>query len=189
MDDYSPKALPFMKDLVDRYYAAGVRLNALYADEMHIQQDWGYFKHHDHGEFAMRYVSPGLVREYAARYGSEFQDFAKYLLYFAHGQEDFASDLTAKQGMMHVFGASPEEIRRTSLFRARYYKLLQDGVVDLFVEGKHYAEQKMGYKLEARAHATWAESPTIDYWEVGKENHNRSKYEYTSNFIWSNTVQ
>ena len=47
--------------------AAGVKLNGLYADEMHIQQDWAYFNHHDHGEFALRYVSPGLAKEYARR--------------------------------------------------------------------------------------------------------------------------
>ncbi|MCE5218550.1 hypothetical protein LLH03_16125, partial [bacterium] len=127
-------------------------------------------------------------RRYAELYGAEFADFAKYLIYFVHGQEDCATDLTAKQGVMHVFGASPREIRRTALFRARYYHLLQDGVVDLFVQAKRHAEQCMGHKLEARAHATWAESPTIDKWETGRENHFASAYDYTSNFVWSNTV-
>jgi len=188
LDYFSPKALPFLTDLVDRYAAAGVKLNGLYSDEMHIQQDWGYSSHHDNGEFALRYVSPGLAREYAARYGAEFQDFAKYLVYFLHGQEDSARDLSAKRGIMHVFGASPEAIRRTALFRARYYRLLQDGVVDLFVRAKHHAEAKMGRKLAARYHATWAQSPTIDFWDVGRLNANANKYEYTSNFLWSNTV-
>jgi len=188
MDYFSPKTLPFLTHLVDRYAAAGIRLNALYSDEMHIQQDWAYFKHHDHGEFALRYVSPGLAREFAARYGAEYADFAKYLVYFVHGQEDFAVDLTAKQGIMHTFGATPEAIQRTALFRARYYHLLQDGVVDLFVQAKHYAEQKMGQQLPSRAHATWAESPTIDYWRNNEAGHGRAQYEYTSNFVWSNTV-
>ena len=187
MDSFSPKALPFLTNLVDRYAAAGIRLNALYSDEMHIQQDWNYFGHHDHGEFALRYVSPGLAREFAARYGSEYADFAKYLIYFVHGQEDFAVDLSAKQDVMHSFGATPEAIERTALFRARYYHLLQDGVVDLFVQAKHYAEQKMGQQLASRAHATWAESPTIDYWRNNETGH--AQYEYTSNFVWSNTVQ
>ena len=161
-------------------------MNALYSDEMHIQQDWAYFSHHDHGEFALRYVSPGLAREFAARYGAEYADFAKYLIYFVHGQEDFAIDLSAKQDVAHVFGATPDAIERTALFRARYYHLLQNGVVDLFVHAKHYAEQKMGRQLTARAHATWAESPTIDYWRNNETGH--AQYEYTSNFVWSNTV-
>jgi hypothetical protein len=188
MDYFSPRALPFLTGVVDRYAAAGVKLNALYSDEMHIQGDWAYFNHHDHGEFAVRYVSPHLAREFAARYGAAYGDFAKYLVYFVHGQEDGASDLSAKQGVMHVFGASPADVRRTALFRARYYRLLQDGVVDLFVQAKRHAEQKAGYKLEARGHATWAQSPTIDFWDVGRQNRARQQYEYTSNFVWSNTV-
>ncbi len=189
MDYFSPRALPFLTGLIDRYAAAGIRLNALYGDEMHIQQDWNYYGHHDHGEFAMRYVSPGLAREYAARYGSQYADFAKYLVYFLHGQEDSANDLSAKQGIQHTFGSTPEAIQQTALFRARYYRLLQDSVVNLFVKAKHYAEKKMGHRLESRAHATWAESPTIDYWGAGESNRWRPKYEYTSDFVWSNTVQ
>ncbi len=189
MDYFSDKALPFLKSLVDKYAAAGVKLNALYSDEMHIQQDWDYFHHHDHGEFALRYVSPGLAKEYARRYGAEYADFAKYLVYFCYGQEDWANDLSAREGASDVFGATPEEIQRTALFRARYYHLLQNGVVDLFTQAKHYAERVMGHRLEARAHATWAESPTIDYWRTGSQPMFRSAYEYTSNFVWSNTVQ
>jgi hypothetical protein len=188
MDYFSPQALPFLTHLVDRYALAGIHLNALYSDEMHIQQDWRYFGHHDHGEFVLRYVSPGLARAFAARYGAEYADFAKYLVYFVHGQEDFAIDLTAKQDVMHTFGSTPEAIEQTALFRARYFHLLQDGVVDLFVQAKHYAEQKMGQQLPARAHATWAESPTIDYWRNNEAGHGQAQYEYTSNFVWSNTV-
>ncbi len=188
MDYFSPKALPFLTNLVDKYSAAGIRLNGLYSDEMHIQQDWAYFSHHDNGEFALRYVSPGLAREFAARYGAQYADFAKYLVYFVHGQEDTANDLSAKQGIMHAFGATPQAVRETALFRARYYQLLQNGVVDLFVQAKRYAERKMGHRLEARAHATWAESPTIDYWGTGESTRWRPQYEYTSNFVWSNTV-
>ncbi len=189
MDYFSPRALPYLQDLVDRYADAGVRLNALYSDEMHIQQDWGYFWHHDNGEFALRYVSPGLQTEYARRYGSGFADFARYLVYFCSGQEDGRNDLFARIPLQHVFGDTPEDIHRTALFRARYYQLLQDGVVDLFVKAKHHAERRFGHRLEARAHATWAESPTCDYWDVGQQNGHRLRYEYTSDFVWSNTVQ
>lgn len=188
MDYFSDEALPFLKGLIDRYANAGVRLNALYSDETHIQQDWAYFNHHEHGEFAMRYVTDSLARRYAQLYGERYRDFAKYLLYFVYAQEDFASDLTARQPVMHVFGATPEAIRETALSRSRYYRLLQDGVVELFTTAKRYAEQRMGHKLESRAHATWAESPTVDYWNVGQDNMNRYKYEYTPNFVWSVTV-
>ncbi|MCC6795684.1 MAG: hypothetical protein IT366_11255 [Candidatus Hydrogenedentes bacterium] len=189
MDYFSPNALPFLKQLIDKYLDAGVKLNALYSDEMHIQQDWHYFAHHDNGEFALRYVTPHLSRVYAEKYGAEFGDLAKYMVYFTHGQEDTASTVGAKDGRMHVFGDSPEATRRTALFRARYYRLLQDSVVDLFAQAKRYAEERIGYRLEARAHATWAQSPTIDKWNTGRQNQFRSFYEYTSNFVWSNTVQ
>lgn len=188
MDYFSAKALPFLEGLVDRYIAAGVKLNGLYSDEMHIQGDWGYFGHHDHGEFTLRYVSDGLRKRYAELYGAEYLDFAKYLVYFTYGQEDAAADLSARQGIQHAFGATPEEIRKTALFRSRYYRLLQDTVVDLFTAAKRHAEAKTGHRLEARAHATWAQSPTIDYWEAGRQNRNTQMYEYTSNFVWSNTV-
>jgi hypothetical protein len=188
MDYFSDQALPYLKALGDKYADAGVKLNALYSDEMHIQQDWGYFNHHDNGEFAMRYVSPGLARVFAETYGEEYADFAKYLIYFVHGQEDTANDLSAKAGRMHVFGDTPEAIRATALFRSRYYRLLQDGVVELFVAAKRHLEGRMGYLLHTRAHATWAESPTIDKWDTGGEPHQQNQYEYTSNFIWSDTV-
>ena len=188
MDYFSEKAPRFLKALVDKYIDAGVKLNGLYSDEMHIQQDWCYDRHHDNGEFALRYVSDGLASEFARRYGARYRDFAKYLLYFVYGQEDTANDVLAKDGVMHVFGASPQAIRETALFRAQYYHLLQDGVTDLCVAAKRYAESRIGYRLQARAHATWAESPTCDYWRTGQENGNKLKYEYTSSFVWSNTV-
>lgn len=188
MDYFSEKALPFLKDLVDRYTAAGIRFNGLYSDEMHIQQDWGYFNHHDNGEFAVRYVSDGFRRRFSKAYGRQYADFAKYLVYFCRGQEDTRNDLDAKAGLMHVFGPSPEDIGRTALFRARYYRMLQDGVVDLFLAARRYLEKKMGHRVLTRAHATWAESPTIDRWDVGRDRHAPNQYEYTSNFVWSCTV-
>ncbi len=188
MDYFSQQALPFLIDLVDRYVDAGIRFNGLYSDEMHIQQDWGYFDHHDNGEFAVRYVSDGFCKRFAEEYGSEYEDFAKYLVYFCRGQEDTRNDLEAKRGMMHVFGFTPRDIRRTALFRARYYRMLQDGVVDLFLAAKRHLEKQMGHRLHTRAHATWAESPTVDHWKVGPDHSPRNRYEYTSNFVWSCTV-
>lgn len=188
MDYFSESALPYLKALGDKYVDAGVKLNGLYSDEMHIQQNWTYFSHHDHGQFSVRYVSPGFARRFADAYGDAYADFAKYLVYFVHGQEDGANDLSAKADVMHVFGDSPEDIQRTALFRANYYRLLQNGVVDLFTAAKQHLERRMGYRLEARAHATWAESPTIDKWDTGRQHHQAHQYEYTSNFVWSCTV-
>jgi hypothetical protein len=54
-------------------------MNGLYADEMHIQQDWAYFAHHDQASFTLRYVSPNLAEEYARRYGASIKDFARDL--------------------------------------------------------------------------------------------------------------
>jgi hypothetical protein len=190
MDCFSDKALPYLKGLVDRYADAGIKLSGLYSDEPHLMGDWSYHQHHDHGQFAMRYVSPGFNEKFAQRFGAKYRDFAKYLVYFVYGQEDAAIDLTATQGVMHVFGPSPQDIRRTALFRAHYYRFLQDGVADLLVQAKRHAERRMGYRLEARGHATWAESPTCDSWlESAGAKPFQNRYEYTSDFVWSNTVQ
>lgn len=189
MDYFSPKARPFLEDLIDRYHRAGVPLNGLYADEMHIQQDWVYHSHHDEGQFTLRYLTPHLARDYAERYGAEFADFEKYLVYFCYAQHGFASGLEAALPAQHVLGDRPEDIQRTFLLRRRYYDLLTRRVVGLFTEAREYAERQYGHELEARAHATWAQSPTIDRWDTGPRTHAPRQYEYTSNFQWSNTVQ
>jgi hypothetical protein len=190
MDYFSPKALPYLENLVDRYLKAGVKLNGLYADEMHIQGDWVKKGHEDNGEFDIRYMTDSFAARYAQLYGAQYRDFAKYMVYFAYAQEDSVSTMAAKQGVMHVFGASPQDIRRTALFRARYFHLLNDQVVDLFTAAKTYAEGKVGYRLDAPNHATWAQSPTMDYFATENEDTTHAEmYDYTANFIWSNAVQ
>ena len=189
MDYFSPKAMPFLKELVDRYHQAGVPLNGSYADEMHIQQDWVYHTHHDEGQFTLRYLTPNLARTFAAQYGPEFADLEKYLVYFAYGQHGFLPGLEARDAAQHVLGASPVEVQRTFLLRRHYYDLLTRTVVGLFAGAKRYAEEKYGHELESRAHATWAQSPTIDRWETGPAPQAPHQYEYTPNFRWSNTVQ
>ena len=189
MDYFSPKALPFLKDLVERYHRAGIPLNGLYSDEMHIQQDWAYFSHHDEGQFTLRFLTPNLARAFAGMYGAEFADLEKFLVYFCYGQHGFLSSLDARLPAQHVLGASPEDIQRTFLLRRRYYDLLDRTVVGLFTQAREHAEQLYGHALEARAHATWAQSPTIDSWYTGATRHATRQYEYTPNFQWSNTVQ
>ncbi|QEH34984.1 hypothetical protein OJF2_35290 [Aquisphaera giovannonii] len=189
MDYFSDRALPYLKGLVDRYHAAGVPLAGLYSDEVHIQQDWHYDAHHDEGQLAIRYLTPNLARRFAAKYGAEFEDFEKFLVYFAYAQHAFDPTLDARLPALHVLAPNPDGVARTALLRRRYFDLLDRTVVDLFVAAKRHAEGVFGRELEATAHATWAESPTIDFWSPGDGRPmNPMKYEYTPNFLWSNTV-
>ncbi|MHB1462952.1 MAG: hypothetical protein ACYC1M_16800 [Armatimonadota bacterium] len=184
MDYFSPAAPQFMKQIIDKYAAAGVKLNALYSDEMHIQQDWSYWAHHDNGEFALRYLTDNMAAKFAELYGSQYRDMEKMMVYMESGQHDMSVGTWAKATNGHVTANTPNGVAEAALFRSRYFRLLQDQVTDIFTDAKHYAEQKMGHKLESRAHATWAESPTCDY-----VMNNGNKYEYTDSFIWSCTVQ
>ncbi len=189
MDYFSENAFPFLKSLCDKYLEAGIKLHGLYSDEIHIQQDWAYHSHHERGQFNLRYVSPGFQKVFAQKYGNEYSNLAPYMLYFVQGQDIFIEDLSAHQPVQHIIYPGLEGILRTALFRARYYRLLQNGVADLFVSAKKYLEGKIGHQLEARAHATWAESPTCDYWNRNTcEKFWNYAYEYTPEFIWSNTV-
>ena len=189
MDYFSPGALPFLKKLMKKYYDAGINLLGLYSDEMHIQQGWTYHGHHDRGQFTVRYLTENFAKSFARNYGEEFADMDKMMLYFVYGPEIYSPHVTAaKRDMQYVMGDSPEDVQRTALMRDRYYKMLNVQVVDLFLSAKRYAESLYGHELLTRAHATWAQSPTIDYWEVRDLHNDRYKYEYTPNFIWSNTV-
>ena len=49
---------------------------------MHIQFDWDLNEHFGPTEIRTRYVTPSLIREYAARYGEKYIDFARYMVYF-----------------------------------------------------------------------------------------------------------
>ncbi len=191
MDHFSDRALPFLKELIAKYHKAGIPLAGLYSDEVHIQQDWGYDSHHDEGQLAMRYLTPSMARRLAHWYGSESADFEKYLVYFCYAQHGFYPDLEARLPALHTLDPSADGVARTALLRRRYFDLLDRTVVDLFVAAKRHAEQTFGRVLEATAHATWAESPTCDFWDAGdgRRSMNTMKYEYTPNFVWSNTVQ
>lgn len=188
MDYFSPKSAEFLRSLVDQYKAAGVELNALYSDEMHIQSAWNYFSLHENGQYTHRYASKGFEKAFAAKHGAAYGDFAKWMVYFVHGQEEHAHDLVAMGAGQHIPEGTAEGAAQAALFRARYYELLQGGVVDLFAGAKAYAEEAFGRKLEARAHATWAESPTIDLWDAGPRHHSSIQYDYGPDFVWSCTA-
>jgi len=189
LDYFSSKALPFLKNLLKKYSDAKINLVSLYSDEMHLQQDWYYHNHQENGQFSNKYMTTNFAKAYADKYGAQFSDMDKYLLYFMYGAKSFNRTPQASLNTQYVMGESAEDISRTILFRDRYYKMLNNQVVDLFKSAKDYGEQIFKHELPTHAHATWAESPTIDLWETGGLPEHAYQYEYTSNFVWSNTVQ
>ena len=187
MDYFSPQAMPFLKNLLKKYHDKGINLVSLYSDEMHIQQDWYYFVHHQNGQFNSRYLTKGFSDVYQKKFGQELEE--KDLLYFAYGAPTFETGAKAVRNVQYVMGKQPEEIQRTFLLRDRYYKMLNHGVADLFKGAKDYGSSLFGKELTATGHSSWAESPTIDLWDTEKLKENAFKYEYTSNYVWGNTVQ
>ncbi|MDR0845226.1 MAG: hypothetical protein LBN71_08395, partial [Tannerella sp.] len=186
MDYFNADAPGFLKNLMKKYHDKGVNLTSLYSDEMHIQQDWSYFSHHENGQFAERYLTHSMAETYSRKYNQPFDD--RYMLYFAYGAPVFEPFAQSVINVQYVMGPAPEDIHRTFLLRDRYYKMLNNGVVDLFKEAKDYAEELFKRELATGAHASWAESPTIDLWNTEKLPGFANMYEYTSNFVWSNTV-
>jgi hypothetical protein len=189
MDYFSPEVPVFLNNMLGNYHKNGINLTSLYSDEMHIQQDWYYFDHHDNGQFALRYLTKNMADTYASNYGSEFSDMDKYMLYFVYGPKTIMTGPFAVNHTQYVMGETPEAISRTMLFRDRYYKLLNNRVVDVFIAAKKYGESLYKHELKNGAHASWAQSPTIDLWDTGNLKLEAYQYEYTSNFIWANTVQ
>jgi hypothetical protein len=189
MDYFSPKALPFLKNVMKKYSDTGINLVSLYSDEMHLQQDWHYHNHHENGQFGNRYMTDNFAKRYSEKYGSEYRDMDKYMLYFLYGQKSYNRSPYAILNSQYVMGETYEDISKTILFRDRYYKMLNNEVVDLFKGAKDYAESLFKCELLTLAHASWAESPTIDLWETGELSKQAYQYEYTPNFLWSNTVQ
>ncbi len=186
MDYFNEDAPLFLKALMKKYHDKGVNLTALYSDEMHIQQDWSYFSHHENGQFNSLYLTRSMAETYTRLYGQPFED--KYLLYFAYGAPHFEPFAHSVLNVQYVMGSSAMDVHRTYQLRDRYYKLLNNGVVDLFNDAKKYAESLFNRELRTSAHSSWAESPTIDLWNTEKLPSIPLQYEYTSNFVWSNTV-
>jgi hypothetical protein len=189
MDYFSPEVPGFLNKMLENYHKTGINLISLYSDEMHIQQDWYYYNHHDNGQLSVRYMTKNMASQYASSYGKEYSDMDKYLLYFVSGPKSILNSPFAVNNTQYVMGESAEAISKTILFRDRYYKLLNNKVVDIFIAAKKYAESLYKHELHNGAHASWAQSPTIDLWDVGNLKMEAYQYEYTSNFIWSNAVQ
>ncbi len=189
MDYFSPDVPGFLNNMLGNYHKTGINLTSLYSDEMHIQQDWYYYNHHDNGQLSVRYMTKNMAAQYAASFGKEYTDMDKYMLYFVSGPKSITNSPYAVNNTQYVMGETAEAISRTILFRDRYYKLLNHKVVDVFIAAKKYVESLYKRELDNGAHASWAQSPTIDLWDAGNLKMEAYQYEYTSNFIWSNTVQ
>ena len=185
IDYFADDALPFLKKLLKKYHDAGVDLRSLYCDEMHIQQDWIYFAHQEDGQFNERFYTDGMGRMLAQKTGMPFD--LRYMLYFVNQPLIYKPTVEAILNVEYVLGEKPEDIQRTYLMRDNYYRLLNNHVVDLFVEAKHYGEKLFNREFRTGAHASWAESPTIDKWE-SPDNTYSVNYEYTPNYLWGNTV-
>lgn len=187
IDYFADDALPFLKNLLKKYHDAGVNLTSLYCDEMHIQQDWIYFSHQEDGQFNERFYTPALGKYFEQKTGMKFDE--RYMLYFV-SQPPISSPRTdAIVNVEYVLGDTPRDIQLTYLMRDNYYRLLNNHVVDLFVEAKNYGEQLFNRKFPTGAHSSWAESPTIDKWfTLNGGNEYAQNYEYTPNYLWGNTV-
>ncbi|MEN8201172.1 MAG: hypothetical protein ABFS28_01160 [Bacteroidota bacterium] len=190
MEYFSDNAEPFLQNLLKKYHDKGIALQHFYSDEMHLQQDWVYFGHHDNGQFALRYYTPSLGKQYQEMFGVPFEE--KDLLYFACGPDINSNSVMASRQVQYVMGDSREEIQQTFLFRDRYYHMLNDHVVNLFRGAREYATGLFGVEdWGTHGHSSWAESPTVDMWDLEnlrRPDRHAYKYEYTPNFVWGNTV-
>ncbi len=192
MDYFHEDALPYITSMLDAHKAAGITYDSFYSDEMHIQFDWDLSHHFGVSEITTRYVTPGLVKEYASRFGKRYEDFEKYLVYFAFAQHEPINEQGEQEMSQHVFGPNPADIYATWKFRRDYFRLLTDHVVDLFIKGKRYGEKIFERDIIwTRAHATWQESPTCDRvnapWKP--EGAHISRYDYTPAYYWSSSIR
>ena len=80
------------------------------------------------------------------------------MLYFAYGAPNYQPTVEAVVNVQYVMGDTPEDIHRTFLLRDRYYRMLNDEVVDLFKAAKDYAEELFGRAGNQRARIVGPES-------------------------------
>jgi hypothetical protein len=190
MDYFSPRAGEFLRDHLQEFKNLGVIFDGFYSDEPHIQGDGCHFRHFGPAQLSVRYVSEWFERKFAERYGSQYADFAPWLIYFAQAQHRFIRSIDAEYEAQHVMGESPSEIAKTMLLRQQYYTFLQGSVVDLMVGARKHAQELFDRPMWTRGHTTWAEPPTLDVWTRTSEPVDKRgvNYEYTSDFLASNTV-
>lgn len=190
VDYFAEDALDYMKSIIDLHAAEGITYAGVYADEMHIQYDWDRIEHFGETEVTTRYMTDAFAHAYAEKYGKQYEDFAKYLVYFTYQHHDF---IEGEEGMLpaqHVFGRTREDIVRTWQFRKHYYEMLHRQVVNLCNETKEYAAELFGHFIISTGHTTWEESPTCDCFFKSEDYEDpyeteHSLYDYTPEFVWS----
>ena len=111
IDYFADDAPGFLKNLLKKYHDAGVNLHSLYCDEMHIQQDWNYFAHHEDGQFNERFYTESLGRFYEKETGMQFDE--RYMLYFVSQPPISKPTADAIVNTEYVLGDKPEDIRPT----------------------------------------------------------------------------
>ncbi len=185
IDYFAEDALAYMKSILDLHKQAGITYEGIYSDEMHIQFDWDTREHWAETEVTTRYMTDSMARAYADLFGTQYRDFAKYLVYFTYMHHDFLGGEEGKLPAQHVFGKTRKEIVRTFLFRKQYFDLLHHRVVELCTRTKEYAQELFGHKMQATGHSTWQESPTTDSFKATKAGEEISRYDYTDAFAWS----
>lgn len=194
MDYFADDALSYMKSIIDLHAENGITYEGFYSDEMHIQFDWDMIEHFAETEVNTRYMTSSMAKAFALLYGAEFEDFPKYLIYFAYKHHTFLPGEEGQVLSQHVFGKNEEDIIRTWQFRNRYYELLHRQVVNLCLRTKEHAEKLFGNTIMTTGHSTWQECPTADRF-YGVQNfstpleENHSLYDYTPEFVWSASVR
>ncbi len=193
LDYFADNALDYLKNIIDLHAEAGITYRSFYSDEMHIQFDWDSGINYGLEEIATRYLTPNFAKEFARRYGKQFEDFGKYLIYFSYNQHDFLEGEEAKVRSQHVFEKGTAGIYKTWLMRKRYFEMLNEKVVSLCIGVKEYAESLFGDPIICFGHATWEESPALDrnypdarYGDLYDERY--SRYDYHPDFCFSSSV-
>ncbi|MBQ3169753.1 MAG: hypothetical protein IJB99_08335 [Clostridia bacterium] len=194
IDYFAEDALSYMKSIIDLHHEKGITYEGFYADEMHIQADWDMIEHFAETEVNTRYMTRSMAKAFAQMYGAEFEDFAKYLIYFAYKHHTFLPGEEGQVLSQHVFGKTEDDIVRTWQFRNRYYELLHRQVVNLCLRTKEHAEKLFGNTIMTTGHSTWQECPTADRF-YGEQNFStphegeHSLYDYTPEFVWSASIR
>lgn len=194
IDYFAEDALKYMKSIIDLHADSGITYEGFYSDEMHIQFDWDVITHFAGTEVNTRYMTDAMAKTFARMYGDQYEDFTKYLVYFAYKHHGFLEGEEGEVLAQHVFGKTQEDIVRTWQFRKRYYDLLHRHVVDLCKDTKTYAEDMFDTTIMTTGHSTWQECPTADRF-YGEQNfstpweENHSLYDYTPEFVWSASIR
>ncbi len=193
IDYFHPDALPWVKKMLDDHKAAGIRYDSFYSDEMHIQFDWDLDNHFGVTEITTRHMTPSFEAVFADKFGAQYKDFDRWLVYFAYAQHrDLQPVGTEPEPAQHVWGKSEADVYAVWKFRRDYYRILIDHVVDMFNEAKAYGEEIFGHdRIWTRAHATWQEAPTCDHTNAAwaPESAPRSRYDYTPAYDWSSSIR